>query len=160
MIYSPLVVITVTSLKNDIKYDMDFLNKNYSSENPPVETKDKLKFYRYKKGLTQKQVSEHANIDYATYSSYENDERDYYNQKYMVSIAEILDVDISELVDEYNMFLYNEPHLAIKKLRQSKKMTQFEFSRVYGISVRSLKAIESGKQRVLKRVWERMFVDL
>ncbi len=157
MIYAPLVVLTVTPLKSDIKYDMNFLSKNYSSENPPAETRDKLKFYRYKKGLTQKDVSEFANIDYATYSSYENDERDYYNQKYMMPIAEILGVDISGLVDDYNMFLYNEPHLAIKKLRLSKDMTQYKFGKSVGLSKDAINKIERGKRRIFKGTWEKMF---
>ncbi|WP_099329393.1 helix-turn-helix domain-containing protein [Clostridium paraputrificum] len=58
---------------------------------------DKIKEIRKLRGLTQRDVAKKLNIPYSTYSNYENNNREP-NKEILIKIAEILNVDIFELM--------------------------------------------------------------
>ena len=70
----------------------------------PVEnnahTKDKLRYYRTLKGLTQKQAATLIGIDRSTYIRWENGETNHYNHSKLAKAAEVFGCETSELSDE------------------------------------------------------------
>lgn len=68
---------------------------------------EKLKYLRIKKSLLQREVAEFTGINESTYIGYENPDRDYYPIDKIRNIAEFYNIDIENLLDSYNLFLYN-----------------------------------------------------
>ena len=134
------------------KFNIDCLNPNQLET-----TADKLRYYRYKKGLLQKDVAEYAGIERTTYTAYEANERDYYPVDVLGCIAEILAVDITELLDDYNAFLYHGQAGQIRDLRKRLKLTQKAFAQRLGVNTVTFKRWERGKVRMTKKTWEKMF---
>ena len=66
---------------------------------------DKLRYYRNRKGLLQREVADYIGIESATYSAYEEDGRDYYPVDILKRIAALYDIDLANLQDDYNAFL-------------------------------------------------------
>ena len=85
---------------------------------------DKLRYYRHQKGLYQSDVADYLGIDKGTYIDYENPDRDYYSAEVMEKLAELFCVDVYELLDDYNKFLYDGQGRNIIKLREQLKISQ------------------------------------
>lgn len=75
-----------------------------------------------------------AGLDRSTYSGYEKAGRDYYPIEKMEKIAELFSLPVTELLDEFNLFLYNGQGRQMKVTRRQKNMTQAEFARLLGVS--------------------------
>ncbi len=117
---------------------------------------DKLRYYRYKKGLLQVEVADYLGIERSTYISYEDSTRDYYEGKMMDKIAELLEVDVFDLLDDYNKFLYNGQGAYIKRLRKELHITQMEFAKMMGVQLFKAKRWEQNKVRMFKGTWEKL----
>lgn len=117
---------------------------------------DKLKWYRYKKLLLQREVAEFAGLDRTTYVHYESSAHDYYPIDKLSSIAELLEVNVTDLLDEYNRFLYDGQGRQIRKIRKDMGLTQYQFGKLYGVSAGAVKRWESEKVRVTKGTWEKL----
>ncbi|WP_156947443.1 helix-turn-helix transcriptional regulator [Ruminococcus sp. NK3A76] len=63
-------------------------------------TKNKLRYYRTLKGLTQKQAATLIGIDRSTYIRWENGETKLYHQSKLAKTAEVFGCETSELSDE------------------------------------------------------------
>lgn len=122
----------------------------------PQTVSDKLCFYRLQKGLLQKEVADFAGIDRRTYSHYEKSDRDYYPIENMEKLAELYGVPVTELLDEYNLFLYNGQGKQIKALRERKNITQKNFAELLGVTLGMVKKWEQEKSRISKREWEKI----
>lgn len=135
--------------------------QKYLQEHPNPEklnhTSDKLRWYRYKKSLLQREVAEYAGIDRTTYIHYECVEHNYYPIDKLERIAKLFEIDVVDLLDEYNRFLYEGQGWQIRAIRKSMGMTQYQFGKLIGVSTGAVKRWESGKVRVTKRMWERVF---
>lgn len=117
---------------------------------------DKLKWYRYKNMLLQREVAEHAGIDRSTYIHYECAEHDYYPIEKLKRIAEQFEIDVTELLDGYNRFLYDGQGWQIRKIRKDMGLTQYQFGKLHGVSAGAVKRWESESVRVTKGTWERL----
>ena len=78
----------------------------YLFENP-VTVSDKLKWYRYQNGLLQSQVAKAMGVDRTTYSRYEENVLESYSLDKLSKAAMLFGIDITALLDEYNLFLYH-----------------------------------------------------
>ena len=156
-VYVPLFIFSFKMLQPHKLVDAEKFNITYSDPSLLVSTADKLRYYRYKKALRQRDVADYAGIDRSTYNSYEQDERDYYPIEPLSKIAEVLAVDMSDLLDDYNMFLYNGQGEKIKELRKSMKLTQFEFAKLHGVNRRTIEQWEHEKVQIFKSTWVKLF---
>ena len=77
---------------------------------------DKLRYFRYQNNLFQPDAAEYVGMDRATYSSYEESGRDYYPIENMQKIAKLFAVPVTELLDDYNLFLYNGQKQQVEKI--------------------------------------------
>lgn len=153
-IYRPLAIHSFLFLRPQKLTDAEKFNIQYPNPEMITTTADKLRYYRYKKSLLQREVAEYAEINKNTYIHYENPDHDYYPIDKLSRIAELLEVDITDLLDEYNQFLYNGQGWQIRKIRKSKGLTQYQFGKLYGVSAGAVKQWENGKVRVSKGTWE------
>jgi len=68
----------------------------------------------------------------------------------MDKIAELFEVDISQLLDDYAMFLYNGQGTYISTFRAERKITQSALTKMMGVELFKVKQWEQNKRRMFK----------
>lgn len=155
--FSPLFVYSFPLLAPHHLLESEKFNIRFSDPSKITEVADKLRYYRYKKALLQREVADYIGIDRSTYIHYEEYGRDYYPIEHMEKLAALYGVPMTELLDDFNMFLYNNQGKQIREKRLSLHMTQSEYAKIIGVHVGSLKKWEQNKVRIFKSTWERLF---
>lgn len=146
--------IPINTLRNHTRID-SFLKNNPTPDNL-THTADKLKWYRYSKGIHQTDVAEYAGIDRSTYIRYESGELDFYPIEKLKLIAQLYNIDVTELLDEYNMFLYKGQGQQIRALRKSMRLTRNQFGSLFNLSSSNIKNWETDRCRIFKTTWEKL----
>lgn len=155
-IYIPLVIHSFLFLRPKKLTDAEKFNIKYPNPTMLTTTADKLRYYRYKKSLLQREVAKYAGINESTYIHYENPEHDFYPIDKLSRIAKLLEVDIIDFLDDYNRFLYNGQGWQIRKIRKGMGLTQYQFGKLYGVTAGAVKRWENDKTRVTKTTWKRI----
>lgn len=126
----------------------------YLYENPNPEqltsVSDKLKWYRIHNGFLQRDVAKAMGVDRTTYSHYEENILDSYPLDKLEQAATLFQLDLIDLLDEYNLFLYRGQGQKIKELRKSLRLTQSEFAKSIHVPLGTLKKWEQNKVRMQK----------
>ena len=117
---------------------------------------DKLRYYRHQKGLYQSDVADYLGLERSTYIDYENPDRDYYSAEVMDKIAKLLEVDVYDLLDDYNKFLYDGQGRNIKELREKMNISQEKLAKKMNVSLLKVKRWEQDKVRMFKYTWEKL----
>lgn len=99
-------------------------------------------------------------VNRTTYSRYEENVLDAYPLDKLKKAAEVFHIDVTSLLDDYNLFLYNGQGQQIKKLRKSLKLTQSEYAKYIGTSLGTLKTWEQNKARIQKRWYYKIIEHL
>ena len=107
--------------------DAEKFNLQFSDFSEITETADKLRWLRYQKGLRQRDVADYAGIYRSTYIHYEEYGKDFYSPKHMEKIAQLFEVPVERLLDDYNLFLRNGQGKQIKAIRMKLGLTQREY---------------------------------
>ena len=155
--YAPLYILSFPLLAPHTLVEAEKFNIRFPVPSMITEVPDKLRWYRYKKSLLQREVADYAGIDRSTYSGYEKDGRDYYPIEQVEKIAALLDVPVTELLDAFNLFLYNDQGKQIKAMRQRLNLTQKDFAAKLGVKIGTLKQWEQNRVRIFKSTWEKYF---
>ena len=154
--YAPLYIQSFRLVQPHTLVEAEKFNLLYKDPSQIDNTADKLRWYRYQHGLLQRDVADYAGLDRSTYSSYENAKRDYYPIEKMKKIAELFAVPVTDLLDEFNLFLYNGQGRQIKEMRRRRQMTQVEYARHLGVPFGTLQAWEQDRVRIGKQTWIRL----
>lgn len=155
--YAPLYIHTFPLLLPHHLQEAEKFNIRFPTPDSITKTSDKLRWHRYKKGLLQREVADHLGIDRTTYIHYEENERDYYPIQHMEKLADLYDVPVTELLDEYNMFLYGNQGQKIRTQRISLGMTREQYAKALGVPVGTLKKWEGNRVRIAKDTWKKFF---
>jgi len=155
--YAPLYIHSFPFLRPHFLAEAEKVNIGNDSPAKFDTVADRLRYYRHRKGLLQREVADYAQIERTTYSAYEEDGRDYYPYDTLQRIAEFFKVKVADLLDDYNTFLCDGQTHQIKALRDKMKMTQAEFAAHFGITKEQIKKWEQGKSRMIKKFWEKVF---
>lgn len=139
--------------------DAERFNLEFSDPSEITQIADKLRWYRYQKGLLQENVADYVGMERSTYSGYEEYGRDRYPIEKMLKIAELLEVPVEELLDEYNRFLYHGQGRQIKELRDKLHLTQKELAERMETSVTNIKKWEQDRVKMQKSTWEKYFKE-
>ncbi len=134
-------------------------NIRFSDPSQITEISDKLRWYRYNKALLQQDVADLLGIYRTTYSTYEEGCKDYYPIEHMQKLAELYEIPVTDLLDDYNMFLYLNQGQQIRKKRQQRGLTRKEYAEQLGVHSGTHKRWELNTARIFKSTWERYFKD-
>lgn len=137
--------------------DAEKFNLRFSDFSEISETADKLRWLRYQKGFRQRDVADYAGIYRSTYIHYEEYGKDFYSPEHMEKIAQLFDVPVERLLDDYNLFLRNDQGKQIKAIRMKLGLTQREYADKLGVSLGSLKQWEQNHKQIFKSTWEKYF---
>ena len=139
--------------------DAEKFNLRFSDASEITETADKLRWYRYQKGLRQSDVADYVSIGRDTYIRYEKVGRDYYPKEHMEKLAELFEVPLEVLLDDYNLFLLRGQGAQIKALRMRRGLTQKAYAAQLGVPLQKLKKWEQGKVQIYKSTWAKYFKE-
>ena len=137
--------------------DAEKFNLQFPDFSEITATADKLRWLRYQKGLRQRDVADYAGIDRSTYVHYEEYGKDLYPPEHMEKIAQLFEVPVDTLLDDYNLFLRNGQGEQIKAIRTKLGLTQRQYADKLGVSLGSLKQWEQNRKQIFKSTWERYF---
>ena len=137
--------------------DAEKFNLQFSDFSEITETADKLRWLRYQKGLRQRDVADYAGIDRSTYVHYEEYGKDLYPPEHMEKIAQLFEVPVDMLLDDYNLFLRNGQGNQIKAIRTKLGLTQKQYADKLGVSLGNLKHWEQNRKQIFKSTWEKNF---
>lgn len=154
---APLIIHSFPLLAPHHILESEKFNIRYTDPTQIDNTPDKLRWYRYRRAMLQREVADYIGIDRSTYMSYEESGRDYYPIENMEKLAELYSVPVTELLDEFNMFLYNDQGKQIRDKRKKLNMTQSEYAAMLGVGLCNLKRWEQNRVRVFKSTWEKHF---
>lgn len=154
--YAPLYIHSFRLIAAQKLVDAEKFNIRYTSPDQIDNTPDKLRWYRYQKGLLQKEVAAAIGVDRSTYCGYEEGEHDYYPIPMMEKLAKLFDVSLISLLDEYNLFLYYGQGAQVKMIRELQGMTSREFAQHLGVYTANLRQWETDKVRITKKSWEKL----
>ena len=149
---SPLIILSFPLLAPRKFLDAQIFNLRFSDPSEMTQIADKLRWYRYKHALLQREVADRIGIDRKTYMRYEE-----YPIEHMIKIAGMYDVPVESLLDDYNLFLYHDQGRQIRKRRLSQKLTQKAYAANLGVPLDKLKNWEENRVRMFKSTWEKYF---
>ncbi len=156
--YAPLYIHSFQLLQPRKLLEAERFNIQYTDPAKIATVADKLRYYRHKKALRQKDVAEKTGIHLATYCAYEQEDRKIpYPFEKLGKVAELFDAKITDLLDQYNLFLYNGQGQQIRALRQSLGLTKKEFGKLYGFHAHTVNQWENDNIQILKSTWVKLF---
>lgn len=154
--YAPLYIHTLRFLTNrHLTKAQIFLYENPNPEKL-VTVSDKLKWYRINCGYLQRDVAVALEVDRTTYSRYEENVLEAYPLDKLAKAAELFHIDITSLLDDYNLFLYRNQGQQIKRLRKSLKLTQSQFAKYINTPLGTLKKWEQNRVNIQKSTYKKL----
>lgn len=133
-----------------------FMEDNLTSENLN-ESYQKVKWHRLKHSFKQSKIAECLGVSTMTYMRFEQGIEIVLSSRQYDSLADLFGVQVGDLLDEYNGFLYCGQGSLIKKYRKEHHLTQQKFAEVLSVSASQVKRWESGKARLSKARWLKLF---
>ena len=155
--FSPLFIYSFPLLAPHHLLESEKFNLRFPDPDTMTETADKLRWHRYRKAMLQREVADYIGVERSTYIHYETVGRDYYPIENMKKLAALFEVPVTELLDDFNKFLYYDQGKQIREKRMSLHMTQREYADKLGVSLCNLKKWEMNRVRIFKSTWERYF---
>ena len=154
---APLRILKFPVLLPHKLQDAEKFNLQFSDFSEITETADKLRWLRYHKGLRQRDVAAYVGMDRSTYVHYEEYRKDFYPMEHMEKIAQLFEVSVETLLDDYNLFLRKGQGEQIKAIRLKLGLTQKAYAKMLGVSLGNLKQWEQNRKQISKFTWERYF---
>lgn len=134
--------------------DAQRLNRDYQQL---TTVPDKLRWFRYSKGLLQSEVAEMIGVTRVVYGDIESGITQIIPPEAASRLAQLYEVPVTELMDAYNRFLYDGQAVRIRSYRESLGLKRKPFARAMGIPIRSLQEWERGEKVISRKSWERYF---
>lgn len=91
---------------------------------------------------------------------YEEYGKDFYPIEHMEKIAQLFEVSVETLLDDYNLFLRKGQGEQIKAIRLKLGLTQKAYAEKLGVSLGNLKQWEQNRKQISKSTWERYFREI
>lgn len=152
--FAPMYVERIRLLQPHSLTEAEKFNIRYPDPSKIPTVADKLRYYRYRKALRQRDVAEYVGIDRGTYAGYEEG-ADFIPLDNLMKIAELLELNPRDLlIDDYSRFLYEGQGQQIRSIRKGLGMTQNEFGKIMGVHGGTVKKWEGDKVTISRSTWE------
>jgi len=132
-------------------------NIEYSKNSQDATISDKLRYFRFKNALLQREVADYLEIDRSTYLSYESGKKTAFPMDKLMLASQLFGVDIEDLLDDYNRFLYYNQGNQLRAYRMERGLTQKQLAEKIGVHVDSIKKWESNKATISQQTWSKLF---
>jgi len=108
----------------------------------------------------QKEVAEKIGMSQYHYRSLELGLVDYYPKEIVDKLAKLFGIPVNDLMDDYNIFLYNGQGRLISEYREMIGMNLNQFARMLGVDPIMLRNWENDKKRITVNTWEKHFKSI
>lgn len=157
VIYAPLYELVFRLIRPHTllmaeKYNFMCLNEIENSN-----MASRLRWHRYQKGMRQQDVADSIGLERSTYTSYEEEGRDYYPIDKMEKLAVLFGVPLTELLDDYHLFLYHGQGRQIKAVRDRLNMTQKKFGEIWGVTKSMVGKWENDRCIISRDMWKHLY---
>lgn len=158
--YAPMYIHSFRLIAPRKLLEAQLFNQQYQNyENIPI-VQDRLRWCRHHMGLMQKEVADRIGINRGHYMDFEDGCVDCYPKEIVDKLAELYEVPVDDLLDDYNRFLYKGQGRLIQEHRQNLGLGKKAYARFMKIDLKSLRAWESEKKRITKNSWMKYFKDV
>ncbi len=128
--------------------EAQLFNQQYQNYEDILNVQDRLRWCRHHMGLMQKEVVEIIGISRGHYIDFEVEYVDRYPKEIVDKLAELYQVPVDDLLDDYNRFLYKGQKKLIREYRESLGLKKKPFARLMGIDPNLLRAWEADQKRM------------
>lgn len=128
----------------------------YSSIEDVPTIAEKLRYARHMKGLRQKDIAQYLNIHLSLYHNYENPAYEQFPVEDLEKLAAFYHLSMTQLLDEYHLFLYQHQTSSLKYFRKTNFLTQRQFADFLGVSRTSLQCWENGYRNLPRDIYEKL----
>ena len=157
--FSPMFIHSFPLLAPHHLLESEKFNLRFTDPSQITEIADKLRWLRYRKALLQREIADLIGIDRGTYIRYEEYGHDYYPLEHMTKLAELYEIPVTDLLDDFNLFLYNNQGMQIRAKRMQLGLSRKEYAKILGVHPGSLKKWELNTVRIFKSTWEKHFKE-
>ena len=155
--YAPLCIHTFRLIAPRKILEAQSFNKQYRSYSEIENIQDRLRWCRHNMGLMQKEVAEKIGMSQYHYQSLELGLVDYYPKEIVDKLAKLFGIPVNDLMDDYNIFLYNGQGRLISEYREMIGMNLNQFARMLGVDPIMLRNWENDKKRITVNTWKKRF---
>ena len=120
---------------------------------------DNLKYYRQRKQMTTRQLTEKLDIVPATVVMYENGKHPM-PYDVAVKLADVLEIEASLLYDDFSRFLAVPYTEVLKSVRTALELSQKAFAEQVGIVPSYYYKIEEGNRRPSRKIYQKICATL
>ena len=110
--------------------EAQLFNQQYQNYEDIPNVQDRLRWCRHHMGLMQKEVAELIGITRGHYVDFEVGYVDHYPKEIVDKLAELCQVPVDDLLDDYNRFLYKGQGKLIREYRESLGLKKKQFARL------------------------------
>ena len=131
-------------------------NRQYHSYADINNVPDRLRWCRHQLGLMQAEIAQIIGVSRSLYIHMENGVCEKSSSQIMDKLATLYQVPITDLLDEYNLFLYQGQGWQVKALRESRGMTVAQFAEHLGVYASTVRKWERDQARMTRRIWDKL----
>ena len=154
---APLFILTFRLIAPRKLAEAQKFNQQYHRYEDIEAIPDKLRWCRHQRGWMQAEVAEKIGVSGGMYRAIETGAYEYIPYDLVEKLASLYEIDPTDLIDDYGLFIYRGPGQAIRACRERLGLTVREFEERFGISRGMLGKWESERKRVSRKSWEKHF---
>ena len=155
IVFAPLYIHSFSFIIPKNRANICKFREKYPNSELIDHTGIKIRYYRYQKDLHQKDLADYVGFTRSTMVYYERPEREYYEIDILKKFAEILEVELEDLLDEYNLFLYQGQAVRLKSFRKENNLTQKQLAKLLGADLTKIKGWEQNRVRMSKATYNK-----
>lgn len=157
--YAPLCIHTFRLIAPRKLLEAQLFNQQYHNYEEIDNVPDRLRWCRHHMGLMQKEVAEQIGITRGHYIDFEVGYVDYYPKEIVDKLAAFYEIPVTDLLNDYNLFLYKGQGKMIREYRESLGLKKKAFAKMIGLDPNLLRAWESDQKRMNIHSWKKYFKD-
>ena len=157
--YAPLYITRFPLNAPRKQLDAQIFQNRWGSYGAIDNIPDRLRWLRHSRGLMQKEVAQVAGVSRGVYTDLETGAAKQMPAYAADKLAEFYGVPTIDLLDDYSLFLLNDPPAQLRQRRMESGMTREAFAQQLGTSLSNLERWETGKCTISYKSWERCFAQ-
>lgn len=131
----------------------------YASPDRLEKTSQKLRYFRHKNCMYAKDVAEYLGLDRKNYCHYEEKAHEYCPLTVLNKLADLYKMPVTDLMDDYHLFLYNGQGNKVLQYRKSLHLTQQEMATKLGVNKTTVRLWEKEFHRMTRPTYEALFIQ-
>ena len=151
-----LVIVIRMRIRRSLQEEKPFMALHPSYESLTT-IADRVRWCRFKRNLTRKEVAALLGTSCATYSDIEIGRTCYIDRQLGRRISALFEIPLSDLRDPYYAFLERGQGKQIRRLQETLHMNQKQFADYLHVNPNQIRDWEQERKTISRRSWEQYF---